>query len=354
MVTETANSAALIDIIDDSAENRHLLAGMLLHFGFRVRMARNGRLALEQIALAPPDLILLDIDMPGMNGFEVCERLKASAETRDIPVLFISALQETEDKLTAFGAGGVDYVTKPFHLEEVLARVNAHLKLHRQQESLHAMVDAGAEQLQQTHARLQQNIEATGNMLEQTLNALLGEGGLESSGVRKQMVRLAVAIAEECALPADHLEALRVAAVLHSAAQQLSIELMSNAGARDAESEVLLSRHCMEIEAKMRGFDYPWPVAAIIRRHHDLIHPVSTDEMESDRLNRIAGNALAAAELIAALSNSQPYAPPTGLDSPLHRVKRGEGTLFMPEVVAATARLFEQKGFRLHRPTARP
>ncbi len=123
-------------IVDDTPANLRLLSGMLGEQGCKVRLAPNGKLALMNAQAAPPDLILLDIKMPGMNGYEVCEELKADPRTRDIPIIFISALDLTEDKVKAFTFGGVDYVTKPFQVEEVLARVETHLKLSELQKQL--------------------------------------------------------------------------------------------------------------------------------------------------------------------------------------------------------------------------
>ncbi len=123
-------------IVDDKPANLRLLSAMLVEQGYKVRSAINGPLALTATKAAPPDMILLDINMPEMNGYEVCERLKADKETRDIPVIFISALDETTEKVRAFTVGGVDYITKPFHLEEVLARVETHLSLRRLQQRL--------------------------------------------------------------------------------------------------------------------------------------------------------------------------------------------------------------------------
>jgi phosphoserine phosphatase RsbU/P len=123
-------------IVDDSTANLRLLAQMLSEHGYRVRAAASGPRALESVDLEPPNLILLDIRMKGMDGFEVCRRLKAQSRAQGIPVIFISALTETEDKLRAFQTGGVDYVTKPFQLEEVLARIETHLALRRLQTRL--------------------------------------------------------------------------------------------------------------------------------------------------------------------------------------------------------------------------
>jgi sigma-B regulation protein RsbU (phosphoserine phosphatase) len=116
-------------VVDDVPENLQLLSNMLTEQGYKVRPAINGQMALMTARAAPLDLILLDINMPAMNGYEVCRHLKADEQTRDIPIIFISALDETGDKVKAFTVGGVDYVTKPFQLEEVLARVETHLAL---------------------------------------------------------------------------------------------------------------------------------------------------------------------------------------------------------------------------------
>lgn len=116
-------------IVDDTPENLTILRQILTEHGYRARPALSGEIALKAVQADIPDLILLDIMMPGMNGFEVCRKLKSEARTRDIPIIFISALNETEDKVKGFQAGGVDFISKPFHTSEVLARVETHLTL---------------------------------------------------------------------------------------------------------------------------------------------------------------------------------------------------------------------------------
>lgn len=133
-----ASSRGNVLIIDDMPENLTLLAEMLKHEGYKVRSATKGSTALRGAQAAPPDVILLDINMPEMNGYEVCEQLKASDRTRSIPVIFISALGDVLDKVKAFQVGGVDYITKPFQLEEVKARITTHLTLCRLQQELRA------------------------------------------------------------------------------------------------------------------------------------------------------------------------------------------------------------------------
>lgn len=126
-------SKAGILIVDDAPANLELLACILREHGYEPRPVPSGRLAIMAAKAEPPELILLDINMPEMNGFEVCGHLKADETLKDIPVLFLSALTETSDKVKAFSMGAVDYITKPFQVEEVCARVGTHLHLRRLQ-----------------------------------------------------------------------------------------------------------------------------------------------------------------------------------------------------------------------------
>ena len=134
-ISQEENSSILV--VDDTVANLRLLSGMLSVLRCRVRPVSDGQLALSSARLEPPDLILLDIMMPGLSGFEVCERLQADERTRDVPIIFISALDEVLDKVKAFSLGGVDYITKPFQSEEVLARVKTHLRIGALQKRLH-------------------------------------------------------------------------------------------------------------------------------------------------------------------------------------------------------------------------
>lgn len=135
-------------IIDDTPATLRFLADLLNKAGYVVRKVTSGEQGLETARLEPPDLILLDVKMPGLDGYKVCDRLKSIDRTRDIPIIFLSAMHEELDKVLAFEAGGVDYITKPFQIVEVLARIETHLQVSRLQQKL-----------QQQNAQLQQEIE---------------------------------------------------------------------------------------------------------------------------------------------------------------------------------------------------
>ena len=136
LLMRPAQAPSTVLMVDDRPANLALLTGMLGRKGYRVTAAASGPLALQSAHDDPPDLILLDINMPGMNGYEVCTLLKSDEILKDIPVIFLSALHETIDKTRAFGVGGVDYIAKPFQLAEVEARVATHLELRRQKRQL--------------------------------------------------------------------------------------------------------------------------------------------------------------------------------------------------------------------------
>src|SRR6202171_3826479 len=150
-----SRGGASIVAVDDTPANLQVLAGMLKDRGYKVRPVPSGKLALLAARRDPPDLILLDINMPEMNGYEVCEQLKADDNLRGIPVIFISALTEPLDKVKAFAIGGVDYLTKPFQMEEMHARVETHLRLRRLQIEL----EEYGRDLELARERLKQHLE---------------------------------------------------------------------------------------------------------------------------------------------------------------------------------------------------
>lgn len=139
-------TTADILIVDDIPDNIRFLSKLLLEQGFNVRKALNGEMALTAVYTTPPDLILLDVNMPGMSGYDVCKLLKQEDETAAIPIIFLTALDDANDKVKAFQVGAADYITKPFQLEEVVARIQNQLTI----KALQAKLQAQNSQLQQT------------------------------------------------------------------------------------------------------------------------------------------------------------------------------------------------------------
>jgi signal transduction histidine kinase len=239
-------------IVDDHPENIKILDQFLREQGFRVLIAQDGLSALQKIPKALPDLILLDVAMPAMDGFEVCRHLKQHEATRDIPVIFMTALAETEHKVRGLAAGAVDYITKPFQQEEVLARIQTHLTLYRLRHILQmqnqelaaknellqkqaAVIEQHAEQIEQTNVELaraaQQKDEFLASMsheLRTPINVVLNMAELLQEGIYGQLTNdkqiRAIQIIEESS---QHLLAMinDILDIAKSGAGRLAIEL---------------------------------------------------------------------------------------------------------------------------------
>ena len=156
-------TGAKILLVDDLPDNLRVLRQALEPKGYRILIATSGETALRVARSMRPDLILLDVQMPGMDGFETCRRLKGEADTRDIPVIFVTARTETESVVEGFGIGGVDYIVKPFQTEEILARVQTHLKIDRLSRELHESnraLSSANKELFELNRELQQKTEA--------------------------------------------------------------------------------------------------------------------------------------------------------------------------------------------------
>ncbi len=157
----------LVLIVDDTPTNLEVVSDSLSDAGFDVAIATSGERALQQIERRLPDLILLDVMMPGINGFETCRRLKSNEHTRHIPIVFMTALTDTKSKVEALDLGAVDYIAKPFHEKEVLARVRTHLQLHQLNQSLSQRVEQAREELQtsQLHLIQHEKMSALGSLV---------------------------------------------------------------------------------------------------------------------------------------------------------------------------------------------
>ncbi len=158
-------------IVDDQPHNLGILFDFLTRSGFKIFVALDGESAIQRTEVTKPDLIILDVMMPGIDGFETCKRLKQNPSNRDIPIIFMTALSDTVDKVQGFKLGAVDYITKPIHQEEVLSRIQTHIKLYY----LQSQLQTKTEELAHLNQNLEEIVQArTQQLIEQEKNALIG------------------------------------------------------------------------------------------------------------------------------------------------------------------------------------
>lgn len=178
MVNSDSQEKKLILIVDDVLQNLQVIGTALIDAGYEISMATSGQQCLDMLENIYPDLILLDIMMPEMNGYEVCKRIKSNEILKEIPVIFLTAKTETKDVLDAFEVGGSDYVTKPFNQAELLARVNTHISLRKSKDMLLLINNRLKDILQNNQNTLDlleekvlKNIQAIKNNIDNFLNS---------------------------------------------------------------------------------------------------------------------------------------------------------------------------------------
>jgi signal transduction histidine kinase len=256
VTTEPPRAPAIL-IVDDTPASLQLLAGALANRGYRVRPVLSGKVALQAARAEPPDLVLLDILMPEMNGYEVCAAFKADPALAQIPILFISGMQDPEDKVKAFQAGGVDYVTKPLQLQEVEARVHTHLELDRQRREIerqHGALDESYRRLQETEALRDSLVHLLVHDLRSPLTAISGHLELalmEPEKLDEDVLRYLTSCSRSvkwlCAMVTAILDVSRLEAGQMPIERQ-AVELRELVGSAVGTVEVLATNHTLEVD----------------------------------------------------------------------------------------------------------
>lgn len=307
---------------------------------YKISVATSGSEALE-IATPKygehkyPDLILLDIMMPGMDGYEVCRRLKADERTQNIPVIFISARSEEEDETRGFEMNVVDYITKPFCISVVKARIRTHLELKKHRDHLDEMVKERTEKLQRS--------------LEQTVNALRFSVEMKdpyTSGHQERVSQLACAIADIMGFSADHIEGILIAGRLHDIGKILvPSEILTKPGLLNDIEFRLIKEHSRVGYEILKEIEFPRPVAQIVLQHHEKLdgsgYPLSL--LNEDILPE--AKILCVADVVESMATHRPYRPAIGIEKALEEVTKNKGILYDPEAVNACYVLFKKKGF---------
>ncbi len=328
--------------VDDTPASLRLLTDILKSEGYDVRSAISGELALHAAAVNPPDLVLLDIRMPDMDGFEVCRRLKSASATADAPVIFVSAATETEEKLQGFELGAVDFVSKPYQRDELLARVRTHLELHRLRHHLEELVAARTDELVASEKNLRNSLlDSIG-----TLAAIVEMRDPYTAGHQRRVSELAVAIARELNLPEETVEGIHLASVVHDVGKiRVPSEILSKPGQLSALEFSLIKEHAQNGYEILKNIDFPWSIAKIVLQHHERLDGSGYPDGLLGEDILIEARIVAVADVVESMMSHRPYRPGLGLDAALAEVEQHKGRLFDATVVDACTRLFREKGF---------
>jgi response regulator RpfG family c-di-GMP phosphodiesterase len=326
-------------VVDDNPANLKLLEDMLGQQGWKVRSFPSGRLAIAAAKRNPPALFLLDINMPEMNGYEVCEHLKASGELSSIPVIFLSALDEIEDKIRGFRAGGVDYICKPFQFEEVRARVETHVNLHtlrqalkHKNERLEELVNQRTEQLQ---LALKQ-IESTYNETLLVLGGALDLRDNETAGHSERVTRYSLEIAKIMGCSGEELRNIALGAFLHDFGKIGISDVVLHKPSKLTPQETEIMRQHVRIGYDLvSGISFLSGAAEILLAHQECYDGTGYPRGLVGKQIPMGARIFSVADTLDAMTSDRPYRNALSFQAARDEIARCSGSQFDPEVVLA-------------------
>jgi putative two-component system response regulator len=350
-MSEILNKANLL-IVDDTPANLRLLSSMLADKGYKVRSVINGQMALTAVKTVRPDLVLLDINMPELNGYQVCEIIKADPELSDIPVIFISALDELQDKVKAFAVGGVDFITKPFQFEEVIARVSTHLTLRRTQVELELARDT-LKQINRDQERIiQEQVEKISSYQLATIFALakLADSRDQVTGSHLERCRqLCKEFAGKLGNLSDYhqlinpefIQNLSTASILHDIGKVgISDNILLKPGKLDREEFDKMKEHTTIGAAALREVDQNYPDNIMIsmgiriaESHHEKWDGSGYPFGLVGKNIPVEARIFALVDVYDALTSERPYKPAFSRAESLAIMESERGSHFDPEMV---------------------
>ena len=328
-----------IMIVDDNPANLKLLEGMLEQQGCAVRSFPGGRLALAAAEREAPDLILLDINMSEMDGYQVCEHLKANGELSSVPVIFLSALNDIEDKVRGFRVGGVDYICKPFQFEEVRVRVETHLKLHELRQALKQKNEHLEELVSQRTEQLQIALKQIESTYNETLLALGGALDLrdnETAGHSTRVTRYSLEIAKAMGCGGEDLKNIALGAFLHDFGKiGISDAVLLKPGKLTSEETEIMRQHVRIGYDMVNGISFLSGAAQILLAHQERYDGTGYPRGAAGNQIPLGARIFAVADTLDAMTSDRPYRSALSFKDAREEIVRCSGSQFDPDVVQA-------------------
>jgi putative two-component system response regulator len=362
----------VILVVDDKPQNIELLEAYLVPQGYEIVKAANGEEALGKLSGNQIDLILLDVMMPGMDGFEVTRRVRQDNTHRLLPIILVTSLRETEDRVKGIEAGCDDFLSKPVDKMELLARVRSLLKvkayndlMSNYRKELESEVTRRTEELKQALENLQQDIterKRAEEELQLTLESLRKAVGTTiqvmvsaveardpyTAGHQIRSADLARTIATEMGLPQDKIDGIRLAGSIHDIGKlSIPAEILSKPSKLTNIEFSLIKEHSRIGYEMLKDVESSWSLAEIVYQHHERMNGSGYPRnLKGDEI-LIEARIMAVADVVESMASHRPYRPALGIEAALEEIEKNKGILYDDAVADACLRLFREKGFKL-------
>jgi len=332
-------------IVDDVPKNIQLVATILKDEGYYILYSHDGETALDIIINKKVDLVLLDVMMPGMDGYQICEHLKKRTETKKLPIIFLTAKTETDSILKGFELGAADYIPKPFNALELLARVKTHLELNEHRNNLERIVTERTEKLEnvvsQLHKVLQQTVGA--------LAAALEKRDPYTAGHQRRVADIAANIAMAMNLDDEIIESVGLTALVHDIGKiSVPAELLVKPSKLTENEFALIKTHAAEGYEILKGVEFPWPIAQIVLQHHELLNGSGYPQGLTGKDIQIESRIITVSDVIEAMTSHRPYRPALKLEIAIDHIHKNKGVLYDPDVVDSCLDLIKKNALPLH------
>jgi response regulator RpfG family c-di-GMP phosphodiesterase len=282
--------------------------------------------------------------MPGIDGYEVCRRLKAQPETQGVPIIFVSAASEMGEKLEGFKIGAVDYVTKPYQRDELLARVKTQLELSFLHNNLENQVEKRTAELMESEQKLKASLLDSVTALA----SIVEMRDPYTAGHQRRVAEIAVAIAKKMQLTDSQIECIHLASVVHDVGKiKVPAEILSKPGKLSPFEFGIIKEHSQSGYDILKTIDFPWPIAQIILQHHERIDGSGYPQALSDNQILLEAKILAVADVVESMMSHRPYRPALGIDAALEEIENNKGKFYDPVVVEACVKLFREHAYAI-------
>ncbi|TSA48596.1 MAG: response regulator [Deltaproteobacteria bacterium] len=374
------NSRKLVILcVDDEEENRKLLEAILVCSGYQVVNAASGIEALLKINGQNIDLVLLDITMPGMDGIEVCRKIKEDKKFSDIPIIMVTGLASHQDRVRGIEVGVEDYFAKPFNRTELLARIKILLKVktlsderRRAEEDLkksyaeldyqvklrtaelakaNEMLQADIAERKRTEEKLQHTLESLRRAVSTTVQVMVSAVETRdpyTAGHQMRSADLSRAIATEMGLSDEQIDGIRMAGSIHDIGKlSIPAEILSKPTKLSGIEFALIKEHAWRGYEILKNVESPSPLAEIVYQHHERMDGSGYPQKLIGDAILIEARILAVADVVESMASHRPYRPALGLDAALQEIEKNRGLLYDSHVVNTCLILFREKDFQL-------